>query len=64
LLASPKDLNSIIQTATYKIRRIKASVRINKLASTELKGVLILPSIACQLTLLYVVVKKQKRGTV
>jgi orotate phosphoribosyltransferase len=58
LLASPKDLCIIAESAAEKIRPLLASEQINKLASIELKGALIVPSIACKLDLPCVIVRK------
>ncbi len=62
LLSSPKELCSIVEIAADEIRRIMASERIDKLASIELKGALILPSIACQVHLPCVVVRKEEKA--
>ncbi len=62
LLSAPKELCNIAEIATDEIKRIKASNEIDKLASIELKGALILPSIACQLNLPCVVVRKEEKA--
>lgn len=62
LLSSPKELCNIAEIAAEEIRRIMASDEIDKLASIELKGALILPSIACQLNLPCVVVRKEEKA--
>jgi orotate phosphoribosyltransferase len=62
LLSSPKELCSIAENAASEIKRLMASNRIDKLASIELKGALILPTIACKLNLPCVVVRKEKKA--
>jgi uridine monophosphate synthetase len=62
LLASPKDLCIIADAAAEKIRPLLASAQINKLASIELKGALIVPSIACKLDLPCVIVRKEEKA--
>jgi uridine monophosphate synthetase len=62
LLSSPKELCSIADTAADLIRRIMVSDRIDKLASIELKGALILPSIACKVNLPCIVVRKENKA--
>jgi len=62
LLSSPKHLNSITQTAANKIEEIMISEHIDKLASIELKGALLLPSIACQVNLPCIVVRKEEKA--
>jgi orotate phosphoribosyltransferase len=61
LLSSPKELCNIAEIAASEIRRIMIFDRIDKLASIELKGALILPSIACQLNLPCIVVRKEEK---
>ena len=62
LLSSPKDLCVIADVAADKIKTIMASEPINKLASIELKGALIAPSIACRLDLPCVIVRKREKS--
>jgi orotate phosphoribosyltransferase len=62
LLSSPRELCSIAEIAADAIRKIMVSDRIDKLASIELKGALILPSIACKLDLPCVVVRKEGKA--
>jgi orotate phosphoribosyltransferase len=62
LLASPKDLCIIAEAAAEKIQPLLASEKINKLASIELKGALIAPSIACKLDLPCVIVRKEDKA--
>jgi orotate phosphoribosyltransferase len=62
LLSSPKGLRSIVEVASREIRRITNFDKVDKLASIELKGALILPSIACQLNLPCLVVRKEEKA--
>jgi orotate phosphoribosyltransferase len=62
LLSSPKDFCSVAEIASDEIRRIMVFDRIDKLASIELKGALILPSIACQVNLPCVIVRKEEKA--
>lgn len=62
LLSSPKDFRSIVEVASREIRRITNFDKVDKLASIELKGALILPSIACQLNLPCLVVRKEEKA--
>jgi uridine monophosphate synthetase len=62
LLSSPKELCSVAEIAAEEIKRIMDSDRIDKLASIELKGALILPLIACQLNLPCIVVRKEAKA--
>lgn len=62
LLSSPKALCTIADAVADKVREIMVSERVDKLASIELKGALILPSIACRVELPCVVVRKEEKA--
>ena len=62
LLSSPKKLCFIADLAAEQVRQIMVSDRIDKLASIELKGALMLPSIACKVNLPCVVVRKEEKA--
>ena len=62
LLSTPKELCVIADAAADKIKTIMASERVDKLASIELKGALIVPSIACKLDLPCVIVRKEEKA--
>jgi len=62
LLSTPKELCNIADIASEKIRVLMTSERIDKLASIELKGALIVPSIACRLNLPCVIVRKEEKA--
>ena len=61
LLSSPKHLCSVTDLAAEQVRQIMVSDRIDKLASIELKGALIVPSIACKVNLPCLVVRKEEK---
>ena len=62
LLSSPEQLCVVAEVAAEQVRRIMISDRIDKLASIELKGALIVPSIACKVNLPCVVVRKEEKA--
>ncbi|MDR0371945.1 MAG: hypothetical protein LBI79_00040 [Nitrososphaerota archaeon] len=62
VLAAPKQLDIIVEVAAEKIRQIMVSEHIDKLASIELKGALIVPSIATKLDLPCVIVRKEEKS--
>ena len=62
LLSSPADLCTIAASAAGEIRKIMTVHRIDKLASIELKGALILPSIGYQVNLPCIVVRKEEKA--
>lgn len=62
VLSVPLHLNSIAEIAAGKIRQISGSDPIDKLASIELKGALIAPSIAVKLNLPCVIVRKEEKA--
>ena len=62
LLSKPKHFCTIAEVATEHIRQIMISEQIDKLASIELKGALIVPSIACQLNLPVIIVRKESKA--
>ncbi len=62
LLSSPKELCAVADAAANAVKQIMATEQITKLASIELKGALILPSIACEVDLPCVVVRKENKA--
>jgi orotate phosphoribosyltransferase len=62
VLAAPEQLDIIAEAAAEKIKQISLSERIDKLASIELKGALIAPSIAVKLNLPCVIVRKEEKA--
>ncbi|MEM3577765.1 MAG: phosphoribosyltransferase family protein [Candidatus Bathyarchaeia archaeon] len=61
-MSSPKALCKIADVVADEIRKIRTSERVDKLASIELKGALVLPSIACRVELPCVVVRKEEKA--
>jgi orotate phosphoribosyltransferase len=61
LLSSPKELHRIAEKAAKEIGKITISSEVDKLASIELKGALILPSIAYLVDLPSIVVRKEDK---
>jgi len=61
LLSSPKDLCTVTEIAVNGIRLVAASTRIDKLASIELKGALLLAGIGCRTGLPCTVVRKEEK---
>jgi len=61
LLSSPKDFQCIVDAVANEAKGILSSRKIDKLASIELKGALILPSVAAKLHLPCLVVRKETK---
>jgi orotate phosphoribosyltransferase len=62
LLSKPKELCEIAEVAAEKIKEIAVTDVITKLASIELKGALITPSIACKTDLPCIIVRKEAKA--
>lgn len=62
VLAKPAQLCVLAEAAAQKIKELSTVDRIDKLASIELKGALIVPSIACKLNLPCVIVRKENKS--
>ncbi|MBS7633274.1 orotate phosphoribosyltransferase [Candidatus Bathyarchaeota archaeon] len=62
LLSSPRDFCTIADSVAEEITKITASSKIDKLATIELKGALILPSIGCKLELPCIIVRKEDKA--
>jgi len=62
LLSSPKQFCLLADLAAEHVKQILVSERIDKLASIELKGALIVPSIACKLNLPCIIVRKKEKS--
>jgi uridine monophosphate synthetase len=62
VLSAPQQLCTIAEAASEKIRQIMTTDKIDKLASIELKGALIVPSIACILHLPCIIVRKEEKA--
>jgi len=62
LLATPNALCTVVEVAAEAVKQIMVSNKIDKLASIELKGALIVPSIACKVNLPCIVVRKEVKA--
>jgi uridine monophosphate synthetase len=62
VLSAPKQLDILAQAAAEQIREIQKTDPINKLASIELKGALIAPSIAVKLDMPCIIVRKEEKA--
>jgi orotate phosphoribosyltransferase len=62
LLAAPRQLCTIAEVAAEQVGKIMHSAQIDKLASIELKGALIVPSIACKTGLPCIIVRKEAKS--
>jgi len=62
LLSSPTIFKQVIEMIAEKASEIMSLMKVDKLASVELKGALILPSIACKLNLPCFVVRKESKA--
>jgi uridine monophosphate synthetase len=62
VLSTPNQLCAIAEVASQKITQIMTTERIDKLASIELKGALLAPSIACNLNLPCIIVRKEEKA--
>jgi orotate phosphoribosyltransferase len=62
VLSAPQQLCTLADVAAEKIKQIMAADKVDKLASIELKGALIIPSIACRLNLPCVIVRKEDKA--
>jgi uridine monophosphate synthetase len=60
VLAAPKQLEVLAEAAAEEIKKIKDPI--NKLASIELKGALIVPSIGIKLDLPCIIVRKEEKA--
>jgi len=61
LLSSPESLEQVVDITVEKAKEIVSSVKADKLASIELKGALLLPSIASRLNVPCLVVRKESK---
>lgn len=61
LLSSPRDFRCIVDAVAEEVEDIWSDKRIDKLASIELKGALILPSVANKLDLPCLIVRKETK---
>jgi len=62
LLSSPESFSKIVTLVAQEIKRLASDREIDKLASIELKGALILPSVACKLRMPCIIVRKESKA--
>jgi len=62
LLSSPEDFETVVNVVAEEIKALSSSTHIDKLASIELKGALLLPSIAGKAKMPCVVVRKELKA--
>ena len=62
VLSSPKDLCTLADISAERVKQIAAKDRVDKLATIELKGALMLPSIACRTNMPCVIVRKETKS--
>jgi len=62
LLSSPEDFQRIVDIVAEEIEAISFSKRIDKLASIELKGALLLPSVANKLKMPCIILRKESKA--
>jgi orotate phosphoribosyltransferase len=61
LLSSPRDFGSVVDVVAEEIKPMVSSGKVNKLATIELKGALLVPSIASKLGMPCVVIRKESK---
>ncbi len=61
LLSSPEDFRYVVNSVAEMIREITSNIKVDKLATIELKGALLLPSIASELNIPCLVVRKEEK---
>jgi uridine monophosphate synthetase len=61
LLSAPKDFRCVVDAISDEIRKMMVVDRIDRLASIELKGALILPSVASKLNIPSIIVRKTRK---
>lgn len=62
VLSVPQHVCTIVEATAERVQQIATSERIDKLASIELKGALIVPSVACKLNLPCIIVRKEEKA--
>jgi uridine monophosphate synthetase len=62
LLSTPEAFCTIVEVAVQKVKQITSTEQIDKIASIELKGALIAPSIAIKLNLPCIIVRKEAKA--
>jgi uridine monophosphate synthetase len=62
LLSSPEDFKRVVSAVAHYLENLKSSITVEKLASIELKGALLLPSIASQANMPCIILRKEMKG--
>jgi orotate phosphoribosyltransferase len=62
LLSSPGCFSRIVNLVAEEIRELTREARIDKLATIELKGALLLPAVACRLGMPCIIVRKESKA--
>ena len=62
LLSSPEDLRKVVNIVAEEIKNLASERKVNKLASIELKGALLLPIIAYELRMPCIIVRKEMKS--
>jgi len=62
LLSSPGDFGKIVGLIAQEIKQLTSKRRIDKLASIELKGALLLPTVAYNLRMPCIIVRKEQKS--
>jgi len=62
LLSSPDDLRKVVNLIADEIKNLMSEREVNKLASIELKGALLLPIIAYKLRMPCIIVRKESKS--
>ena len=62
LLSSPECFSRIVELVAQEIKRLLSEVKVDKLASIELKGALLLPSIAYRLGMPCIIIRKEVKS--
>ena len=62
ILSSPRGLCTVADLAAQEVEKIREASEEDKLASIELKGALLLPSIACKTNLPCIIVRKEEKS--
>ncbi|KYH40381.1 MAG: uridine monophosphate synthetase [Candidatus Bathyarchaeota archaeon B63] len=62
LLSSPGSFRGVVNIIADEIEGLKREMRVDKLATIELKGALLLPAVACRLRMPCIIVRKEPKA--
>lgn len=62
LLSSPGSFRGVVNIIADEIEGLKREMRVDKLATIELKGALLLPAVACRLRMPCIIVRKESKA--